>query len=360
MALAVVRSLGSPRRLTTAQDLEDFEQELVDQYLLAAVGAGIGDAAIRQDRRLIFEFGEFLNSPVWTAGPEDADRFLRYQRKELGLMRSTVYRKSLALAQFFDFLIARYQGDVHALTGCVLTQPIDEHNRPANPTYGEIRIPPSDQDVETLFGAWRPAVRNSRKFLPAARDYVAASLWRRVRLRISETAMLDIRDWRPDLGTHGKLHIRYGKGSHRRGPKPRLVPAINGVDGLITWWLTDVRHQFGEDWSDPDAPMFPSERHDGPERCGRARPNTLRSGFTDAVAAFLPTWAGRLTPHGMRHFCASSMYAQGMDLKAIQELLGHAWLSTTTRYIHVHAEHIEHAWQTANERTAARLIGTGG
>jgi site-specific recombinase XerD len=172
--------------------------------------------------------------------------------------------------------------------------------------------------------------------------------------------MLDIRDWRPDLGEHGKLHIRYGKGSHRRGPKPRLVPAINGADGLITWWLTDVRHQFGEDWSDPDAPMFPSERHQGPERCGRARPNTLRSGFTDAVAAFLPGWAGRLTPHGMRHYCASSMYACGMDLKAIQELLGHAWLSTTTRYIHVHAEHVEHAWQTANERTAARLIGAGG
>ena len=42
--------------------------------------------------------------------------------------------------------------------------------------------------------------------------------------------MLDIRDWRPDLGGFGKLHVRHGKGSRGRGPKARLVPAINGAD----------------------------------------------------------------------------------------------------------------------------------
>ena len=81
----------------------------------------------------------------------------------------------------------------------------------------------------------------------------------------------------------------------------------------------------------------------------------LRDGLASAVGRWLPAWAGRLTPHVLRHYCASSLYARGMDLKAIQELLGHSWLSTTTRYIHVHAEHIEHAWAAANDRMAARL-----
>jgi integrase len=119
-----------------------------------------------------------------------------------------------------------------------------------------------------------------------------------------------------------------------------------------------VRHQFGDDWADPDAPLLPSERRDrGSGRCLRAGSNALRSGLAGAVQRWLPSWQGRLTPHVLRHYCASSLYARGMDLKAIQELLGHEWLSTTTRYIHIHDEHVEQAWATANKRVAARLVG---
>jgi Transposase zinc-ribbon domain len=57
----------------------------------------------------------------------------------------------------------------------------------------------------------------------------------RVGLRISETVNLDIRDWRPDLGELGKLHVRFGKGSRGRGPKTRMVPAIDAVDALLNW-----------------------------------------------------------------------------------------------------------------------------
>jgi site-specific recombinase XerD len=74
-----------------------------------------------------------------------------------------------------------------------------------------------------------------------------------------------------------------------------------------------------------------------------------------AVARWLPSWTGKLTPHVLRHYCASSLYAQGLDIKAIQELLGHSWLSTTTRYVHVPAEHVDRAWAAANQRTQARL-----
>jgi len=356
MALAAVRSLGTARSLRTPQELEDFEQELVDQYALAVAGAGATDRYVGNDRAVVFEFIRFLGRPVWTAGTEDADRFLVWLRRDRRLAGSTVQSKAWTIARFFEFVIGRYQGDIHALAGCVVSQPIDEFNRPAKAEYGAPKVPPADDEVELLFAAWRGALPDARKYLPAARDYLAASLWRRAGLRINETLMLDIRDWRPDLGEIGKLHIRHGKGSMGRGPKTRLVPAINAVDSLLEWWLTDVRHQFGDDWDDADAPLLPSERRDRDTgRCTRVGPEAVRAGLAGAVARWLPAWTGRLTPHGLRHFCASSMYGRGVDLKAIQDLLGHEWLSTTTRYIHVHDDHIEQAWATANDRLTARL-----
>jgi site-specific recombinase XerD len=346
--------------MRTVTDLEDLEQELVDQFCLAMAGAGITDRHIANERGMLFEFVRFLGRPLWTATPEDADSFMVSLRQSKQA-KSTVQGKAGALTRFFEFVIARYSGDVQALAGVVVVQPIDEFNRPAKASgFGAPRVPPSNDEIDTLFDGWRAALPGMRKYLPAARDYMAASLWRRIGLRINETAMLDMRDWRPDLGEHGKLHIRYGKGSRGRGPKTRLVPGINSVDTLMDWWLSDVRHQFGDDWEDVDAPLLPSERRDSDTgRCGRVGTNTLRAGMANSVDRWLPTWSGRLTPHGMRHFCASSMYAHGIGLKAIQELLGHEWLSTTTGYIHVHADHIEHAWEQASDRIATRIESKG-
>jgi hypothetical protein len=260
----------------------------------------------------------FLGRPVWTARPHDADRFLAYQRKDLGRSRLTVQRTAWSLAHFFNFLLVRYQGDIYALTGCVVEQVIDEFNRPAHADYGVLRVPPSGDEVDQLFGGWR--------------------------------------DWRRDLGEHGKIHIRFGKGSKGRGPKSRLAPAINQADALLDWWMAEVRHQFGDDWQDPDAPLLPPEcRDEHTGFCRRVGDQALHDGLAFATGRWLPGWEGRLSPHTLRHYCASSLYARGMNLTAIQELLGHSWLSITTRYIHVESGHIEHQWALANERTAARL-----
>jgi hypothetical protein len=160
-------------------ELEEFEQELADQYALACAGAGIGDAHIAEERSVIFDLIRFAGRRVWEVTPEDADRFLVHQRRDRALARTTVRKKALVIAQFFDFLIARYQGDIHALTGQVIVQPVDEYNRPARAGQNMVRVPPAEPEVEELFAAWREQLPRARKFLPAARDYLAASLWRR-------------------------------------------------------------------------------------------------------------------------------------------------------------------------------------
>lgn len=357
MSLAVVRSVDSARSLRAGADPEEFEQELIDQYSLALSAVGVLDSTAATDRSVIFEFAQFLRRPLWTAQAEDADRYLRAARRERGLASSTVAGKAGALAKFYAFVIARYQGDIHALFDQVVVQPIDEFNRPrAVAAATAARIPPCTEEVRALFDGWRESLPAARKYLPAARDYLAASLWRRVGLRINETVLLDIGDWHPELGTHGKLHIRHGKGSRGRGAKVRIVPAIDDVDALLEWWLTDVRHQFGDDYDDPNAPLLPSERRDPMTgHCTRIGAEALRTGMGQAVGVWLPSWAGKLTPHVLRHYCASHLYEQGLTLKAIQELMGHSWLSTTTQYIHVHSTHIETSWAAANERVLSRL-----
>ena len=98
MTLAVVRSLGTAHRLGSVQALEDFEQELVDQYALACAGAGITDRHITEERSVIFCFLRFSGRPIWAATPEIADRFLVHQRKGLGLARERRSRPARSLA----------------------------------------------------------------------------------------------------------------------------------------------------------------------------------------------------------------------------------------------------------------------
>jgi integrase len=102
------------------------------------------------------------------------------------------------------------------------------------------------------------------------------------------------------------------------------------------------------------APLFPSERKNRDGSYSQATADVFRRSLADAAAQHLPTWAGKLTPHVLRHFCASQLYLAGMTLFAIQELLGHTWTSTTARYIHVHGTHVEDAWVAGQQRATDR------
>ena len=57
---------------------------------------------------------------------------------------------------------------------------------------------------------------------------------------------------------------------------------------------------------------------------------------------------------------ASQLYHNGMDIIAIQETLGHSWVATTMKYIHVHRTHFEDAWIAGQQRAARRLTGEPG
>ncbi|MFI2119704.1 tyrosine-type recombinase/integrase [Streptomyces sp. NPDC020299] len=76
----------------------------------------------------------------------------------------------------------------------------------------------------------------------------------------------------------------------------------------------------------------------------------------------LPGWGKKLTPHVLRHFCASQLYGSGLDLLAIQEVLGHSWIAATMRCVHVQQTRVEDA-RGRRRRTSGSRRGdchTGG
>ena len=270
---------------------------------------------------------------------------------------STRTGRAAALAVFFQFLELRHKAEIYNLTDRVAECPLDEMNRPRASVEPQLRVPPSEAEVERLFAGWREELATCRKFAPAARNYAAARLQADVGLRVNEVRMLDLDDVRWDLGRFGKLNVRHGKGSRRKGPKPRLVPLINGAGRNLRWFIGDVWGQFGDDHERPGAPLFPSERKTRDGSSARATDDVFRRSLAEAASRHLPVWSGKLTPHVLRHFCASQLYQSGMTLFAIQELLGHSWTGTTVRYVHVHATHVEDAWVAGQQRAADRWKG---
>ncbi|WP_223167118.1 tyrosine-type recombinase/integrase [Nonomuraea sp. SYSU D8015] len=113
----------------------------------------------------------------------------------------------------------------------------------------------------------------------------------------------------------------------------------------------------GDDHTRPGVALLLSERKNTDGSVARVGDETLRAALARAAAVHLPEWADVLTPHVLRHFCASQLYQQGMDLIAIQQLLGHAWIATTMKYVHVTGTHIEDAWAAGQQRAATRLEG---
>ena len=145
-----------------------------------------------------------------------------------------------------------------------------------------------------------------------------------VGLRVNEARCLDLADVRWELGRFGKLHVRHGKGARGSGPRERMVPLINGAGRTLRWFVEDVRGLFGDDFARHGAPLLPSERHNADGTAARAGAEALRAGLAAAAAAHLPEWEAALTPHVLRHFCASLREVTAGDVaEAVSALRGH-------------------------------------
>jgi integrase/recombinase XerC len=148
-------------------------------------------------------------------------------------------------------------------------------------------------------------------------------------LRISEALGLTRRDAPTDADR--TLRIR-GKGG-----KERVVPVLPAIADAVVAYIAICPYV-----ATPDAPLFVGARG------GPLSPRIVQRTLEKMRGALgLPETA---TPHALRHSFATHLLANGGDLRTIQELLGHASLSTTQIYTDVDAERLMAAYRAAHPR----------
>ena len=163
-------------------------------------------------------------------------------------------------------------------------------------------------------------------------------------LRVSEACGLDVDDIEID-GARAYVRVRQGKGR-----KDRIVPVGGKARAALDAWaaqrtarLAGARKGKGQR-SAAGAALFVSRRG------LRLGPRAVRRLLDRREQV---TGTPRVSPHALRHSFATHLLGEGADLRAIQEMLGHASLRTTQRYAHVDIDHLMAVYDKAHPRAKA-------
>ncbi len=286
----------------------------VAEYVVSLrVEKGLAPSTIAAYQRDLDQYLAFLD------GEEPTERLVGDFVASLRAKRnasSTISRKVATVRGLHRFLVVE---GLREIDPTVLLEP----PRRPDPFPKALSIPEAIALVEAP-GSETPAARRDTALL----EFLYAS-----GARVSETVGLDL----PDLDLLDKVVLVTGKGSRQR-----LVPIGDKAVAALQLWLPD-RAELVKRAGKGD-PVFLNLR-------GR---RLSRQGAFDIVRKHAPT-AGidpaRVSPHVLRHSAATHMVEAGADLRTVQELLGHATISTTQIYTRVSAAHVMEIYVQAHPRS---------
>jgi len=257
--------------------------------------------------------------PGWTSfNRQDMLSYL-LNLKERNYAVTTVARKVAAAKSFFGFLTSE---------GKIKINPMDNIS---SPKVGKA-LPDTLTVTQVRELLSQPAKSPSPE---AKRDKAMLELLYASGMRVSELVNLNL----SDVDTGSGFVRPFGKGK-----KERMVPIYPGAARSVEEYVKEVRPRFVHNGA--EKALFVNQRGE----------RLTRQGLWQSLKGYARS-AGmehRVTPHTLRHSFATHMLNGGADLRSVQELLGHANISTTQIYTHLTSDHIRQAYDKAHPRARAK------
>lgn len=285
-------------------------------------------AAYRNDLRHFYEFVRSKRGD--DCQPEQIDHlFLRLYLAQLGgkdkggkelYKRSSIGRRLAAVRALFAWLLR---------TSVIKVNPAELVSTPKKEQHLPFYL-----DVDQAASLMVAPEQIAPDAACSLRDTAILELLYSSGLRVSELTGLDLVDLDRSGGTVRVL----GKGG-----KERIVPVGSKALGAVDRYLA------GRDGLRYDTPLFTGVRGD---RINRRTVYELVRRWSKGIQSFKGA-----SPHTLRHSFATHLLDAGADLRAIQEMLGHATLSTTQKYTHVGLDRLLEVYDKAHPRAADKLEG---
>lgn len=283
-------------------------------------GKGYSPNTVKAYRTDLAELVTFLHGAKVTLSSEIQLEHLRdwlWQISGAGLAKSSLARKSAAVRAFTAW--AFKQGLIDSDPGLRLRSPKLAKTLPKVVSKESIRV-----IFETLVGKAQPGNPE------AIRDLLVVELLYATGARVSELAALNLEDI-----DYGRKIIRVtGKGN-----KQRMVPYGQPAADALDLWISNARREFASEASGSALLLTARGKRLGVRQI---------YGTVSSILEATPT--GKAGPHSFRHSAATHLLDGGADLRAVQELLGHASLGTTQIYTHVSIDRLKAGYQNAHPR----------
>jgi integrase/recombinase XerD len=299
-------------------------REAIDSFLnYLTVEKGFSDNTVVAYRNDLYQLASFVEEGAARRGAPASwpsfgrDEMLSYllNLKERNYAPTTTSRKVAAVKSFFAFMTTE---------GEVKNNPTQDVR---SPRIGKsLPRPISISEVRRLLD--QPGKLPT---LEAKRDKAMLELLYASGVRVSELVSLNL----GDVDIAGGYVRCFGKGH-----KERLVPVHPQAASAIEEYLEKTRPRLAHSTDEPA--LFLNRRGE----------RLTRQGFWQKIKEYAKSanLDAEITPHTLRHSFATHMLSGGADLRSVQELLGHANISTTQVYTHLTSEHIRRSYEESHPR----------